>query len=93
MRTVHLPYGTKGLDVEVPDSAIVVEPDDPPALLDEEGAVSGALRSPAGGPRLEALVERAEKVVVVFPDLTRPMPNTTVLPPLLAELERLGRRT
>jgi nickel-dependent lactate racemase len=29
-------------------------------------------------------------VAVVFPDLTRPMPNRTVLPPLLAELERLG---
>jgi lactate racemase len=27
---------------------------------------------------------------VVFPDLTRPMPNTTVLPPLLAELEAAG---
>jgi nickel-dependent lactate racemase len=33
-----------------------------------------------GGPR----------VAVVFPDLTRPMPNRTVLPPLLAELERFG---
>ena len=30
------------------------------------------------------------RVAVVFPDLTRPMPNRTVLPPLLAELERLG---
>ncbi len=29
-------------------------------------------------------------MAVVFPDLTRPMPNQTVLPPLLAELERLG---
>jgi nickel-dependent lactate racemase len=29
-------------------------------------------------------------VAVVFPDLTRPMPNRTVLPPLLAELARLG---
>ena len=29
-------------------------------------------------------------MAVVFPDLTRPMPNRTVLPPLLAELERLG---
>jgi nickel-dependent lactate racemase len=29
-------------------------------------------------------------VAVVFPDLTRPMPNRTVLPPLLAELERCG---
>jgi nickel-dependent lactate racemase len=92
MRTVHLPYGTTGLDVEVPDSATVVEPDDPPAMADEEGAVTEALRSPTGGPPLEALVERSgdQKVVVVFPDITRPMPNTTVLPPLLAELERLG---
>ncbi len=30
------------------------------------------------------------RVAVVFPDLTRPMPNRTVLPPLLAELDRLG---
>ena len=29
-------------------------------------------------------------MAVVFPDLTRPMPNRTVLPPLLAELERAG---
>ena len=29
-------------------------------------------------------------VAVVFPDLTRPMPNTTVLRPLLAELEAAG---
>ncbi len=30
------------------------------------------------------------RVAVVFPDLTRPMPNRTVLPPLLAELARAG---
>ena len=29
-------------------------------------------------------------MVVVFPDLTRPMPNRTVLPPVLAELDRCG---
>ena len=30
------------------------------------------------------------EVAVVFPDLTRPMPNRTVLPPLLEELARAG---
>ncbi len=30
------------------------------------------------------------RVAVVFPDLTRPMPNRTVLPPLLDELARAG---
>ena len=68
----------------------MVEPEDPPALGDERAAVTAALRSPAGGPPLEALAQRAGKIVVVFPDITRPMPNTTVLPPLLAELERAG---
>ena len=41
----------------------------------------GVRRDGAGG---------VPRVAVVFPDLTRPMPNRTVLPPLLAELERLG---
>jgi lactate racemase len=90
MRRVRLPYGTSGIDVEIPDTATVVEPQDPPPVGDEYAAIVAALRSPAGGPPLESLVNSAERVVVVFPDITRPMPNRTVLPPLLAELERLG---
>ncbi len=49
-----------------------------------------ALREPLAGPSLDRLVAGAARVAVVFPDLTRPMPNTTVLPPLLDELERAG---
>jgi nickel-dependent lactate racemase len=45
-------------------------------------ARSGRDRTSSGG--------SGPRVAVVFPDLTRPMPNRTVLPPLLAELERLG---
>jgi nickel-dependent lactate racemase len=89
---VHLTlaYGRHGLDLEVPDDAGVVVPDEPHPLDDEAGAVVDALRSPTSGPGLHALVRPGERVVVVFPDITRPMPNTTVLPPLLAELERAG---
>jgi lactate racemase len=61
-----------------------------PVLTDEEGAVRDALRRPRVGPPLAALVAPTDRVVVVFPDLTRPMPNRTVLPPLLDELARLG---
>jgi nickel-dependent lactate racemase len=87
---VDLAYGTGGLVVEVPDDATVVVPHDEPALADEAAAVVRALRDPWSGPPLSALVRPGEHVAVVFPDLTRPMPNRTVLPPLLAELERLG---
>jgi nickel-dependent lactate racemase len=87
---VTLAYGERGLSVEVPDDSVVVQPVDAPALPDEAGAVRSAVRAPLAGPPLDRLVAGAERVAVVFPDLTRPMPNTTVLPPLLDELERAG---
>jgi len=80
-------YGSGGLGLEVPDHAVVVQPGEPVALDDGPGAVRAALRHPAAGPALADLVRPGGRVAVVFPDLTRPMPNTTVLPPLLAELE------
>jgi lactate racemase len=87
---VHLAYGREGLEVDVPTDAVVVTPEAVPALADEWAAVTSALRAPAEGPPLHELVRRARRVAVVFPDLTRPMPNRTVLPPLLHELERCG---
>ena len=83
-------YGIAGLAVDVPDDAVVVEPREPDALADEAGAVRESLRHPISGPALGEVVDRDGTVAVVFPDLTRPMPNTTVLPPLLAELELAG---
>ncbi len=85
-----LAYGRHGLDLQVPDDTEVVVPDEAPPVGDEAAAVVEALRSPTSGPALADLVRAGERVVVVFPDITRPMPNTTVLPPLLAELERAG---
>jgi nickel-dependent lactate racemase len=90
VKRVLLPYGRRQLAVGVPDDAVVVEPAHPPALADEAGAVMEALAAPVSGRPLADLVRPGDRVAVVFPDITRPMPNRTVLPPLLAELERLG---
>jgi nickel-dependent lactate racemase len=87
---VDLAYGRHGTSVEVPDSADVILPVDAPPLADEDGAIRAALRSPESGVPLPSLVDGARRVAVVFPDLTRPMPNRTVLPPLLDELARAG---
>ncbi|HEY2215399.1 MAG TPA: nickel-dependent lactate racemase [Acidimicrobiales bacterium] len=83
---VRIAYGTEGRLLNVPESASVILPNELPGLDDEAGAVSAAVRQ--GG--LGALVDANSSVVVVFPDLTRPMPNRTVLPPLLALLEQFG---
>ncbi len=87
---VDLAYGRHGTSVEVPDAAQVVAPVDVPGLDDEAAAITAALRHPLAGPPLADLMRNGGRVVVVFPDLTRPMPNRTVLPPLLAELARRG---
>ncbi len=90
---VPIAYGRHGTSVEVPDNAEVVVPAEEAALDDEAAAVTDALRRPRSGASLGELVRRSgpgARVAVVFPDLTRPMPNRTVLPPLLAELERAG---
>jgi nickel-dependent lactate racemase len=82
---VTLAYGRSGLTARIRDDATVVCPVEQPALRDEEGAVAEAVR-----PALAELVARGRRVAVVFPDITRPMPNRTVLPPLLGELAALG---
>ena len=87
---VELAYGRHGTVVEVPDHAEVIVPVDEPGLGDEAASITAVLRQPWGGRSLGALAAGAERVSVVFPDLTRPMPNRTVLPPLLGELESCG---
>ena len=89
---IHLAYGREGLSVELPQDApvTIIEPRFVPGLPDEQAALVTALRSPVGTPPLRELVRPDDTVAVVFSDLTRPMPNDRVLPPLLGELARAG---
>ncbi len=63
-----------------------------PGLPDEGAALAESLRRPTAGPPLAALVRPGQRVVVVHSDLTRPAPNSRILPPILAELESAGVR-
>jgi len=87
---VHLAYGRHGLDVELPDHAHVLLPERLPALPDPAAAVRQALRQPIASPPLQQMVRPGQRVAVVFSDITRPIPNHVLLPPLLAELEETG---
>jgi nickel-dependent lactate racemase len=87
---VALPFGAGTRRIEVPEDATILRPRSLPGLRDPAAAIRAALARPLGGPRLDELVGTGSRVVVVFPDITRPMPNQVVLPPLLAELERAG---
>jgi nickel-dependent lactate racemase len=89
---LQLAYGRRGLTIELPDDApvTVVEPRFVPGLADERAAIVAALRAPRGTPPLAGLAGPGDTVAIVFSDLTRPMPNDRVLPPLLDELARAG---
>ena len=89
---VRLAYGERGLDVDFPAGTTIVEPAHVPGVPDEAAALVEALRRPSFGPPLAALVRPGQRVVVVHSDLTRPVPNDRLLPPILAELEAAGIR-
>jgi nickel-dependent lactate racemase len=91
---LRLAYGRVGLEIMLPDAApvTIIEPEFVVGLPDEEPALLAALRSPTGTLPLQKLVQPSDRVAVVFSDLTRPMPNDRVLPPLLGELARAGVR-
>jgi len=92
MQTAALLYGKDGIDVRVPDSAAVLTGRHPPAVADADAAVRAALAKPIGAPPLAELLgrKRPGSVAITISDITRPVPNQDLLPPLLAELNAAG---
>ena len=86
MRT-HLQYGKDGLEVEIPSANVtVLAPRFLPGLADEAAAFREAVRAPIGTQPLRDLIGANDRVAVVIPDLTRPLPSDRLLPWLFAEL-------
>jgi len=89
---VHLEYGREGLDVELPDRHVVkclgCRPIEPP--VDPAAEVAERLRHPNGTPPLAELAHGRRDACLVIADITRPVPNRIVLPPILSVLEEAG---
>ena len=89
-RSLRLDYGERGLDVEVPAEALVLDMADVPALEDVDARIEEALEDPIGTPALARLARGRASACVVISDITRPVPNPVILPPLLRTLEEAG---
>ena len=89
---VEMRYGTGTLPIEIPDKNVagVLEISESVPLSDEDGAVREAIARPIGSPPLAALAKGRESACIVISDVTRPVPNKVILPPLLETLERAG---
>jgi len=89
---VELEYGRQGLVVDLPDANVrqVLELKPMTPLEAPREAVAESLRHPIGGRPLAELARPARKACVVVCDITRPVPNKIILPPLLECLESSG---
>jgi len=86
----HLQYGQDGLQVEIPsDNVTVLAPRFIPGLPDEAAGFVDAVRSPINSKPLKELIAASDKVAIVIPDITRPLPNDRLLGWLFAELNHV----
>ena len=89
---VEMRYGTGTLPIEIPDKNVVrvLEISDSIPLPDEDGAVRKAIAAPIDSAPLAELAEGRESACIVISDITRPVPNKVILPPMLETLEATG---
>jgi nickel-dependent lactate racemase len=90
---ITLDYGKTGLDVTLPDERLIAPPlaIRPAApLADPAATLETALESPIGTRPLAELARGKKTACVVVCDITRPVPNALLLPPILRTIEAAG---
>jgi len=88
---LSLAYGRAGLKIDLPDewNVTVIEPSYVPGLADPEEKIVRSLRDPIQAAPLRDQVHSEDRVGIVFSDITRPVPNRTILPAVLSELSHV----
>jgi len=89
---IRLAYGKRGLDVEIPDANLagVLSMPLTPALADPAGILRSMLDDPIECGPLKDIARGRSSACVVLCDVTRPVPNTMIFPPILAALASAG---
>ena len=90
---VTLDYGRTGLDVTLPDDRLVgpplaIRPADP--LADPAARWMPPSQPPLGTRPLAELAKGKKTACILVCDITRPVPNKLILPPVLRTLEAAG---
>jgi len=91
---VRMNYGSRGLEVDVPDRNLtgILRMNKIRPLEDSSEAIRTALEEPIASEPLGCLAKREKSACVVISDITRPVPNEVILPPILDALEKNGIR-
>jgi len=91
MKTLLL-FGRQNLQLDLPADIRVHEINKHPMPLidDVDGSIRKALLEPIGSPALPALASGRNTACILICDITRPVPNSDLLPPLLETLLESG---
>ncbi len=86
-----MPYGSKNLKCEIPQSNIlgIYEAKNIPNI-DEPHQIRHAITNPIGHPPLRRMVQPHQKVLIISDDITRKTPVNKILPFILEELNLAG---
>ena len=90
---VTLDYGKTGLEVTLPAERLIAPPltiRDAAPLANPEADLEAALANPIGSKPLAELAKGKKTACIVICDITRPVPNKQILPPILRTLEASG---
>jgi lactate racemase len=89
---IRLQYGRGGIDVDIRGDVRVIEPRFEPGLSDERSSFVHAVRHPIAARPLRDTVRSGDRVAIVIPDRTRPLPTDRLLPWLFEELAHVSPR-
>jgi nickel-dependent lactate racemase len=89
---VRLEYARTGLEVDLPTERVVrkLAYKDATPLPDPRAVLDQVLAHPTGTPSLAELARGRSDACIAICDITRPVPNQMMLPPILATLEAAG---
>lgn len=89
---VQMRYGDGTVAVEIPDKNLagVLETASSVPLGDPVKAVWQAISQPIASPSLAEVAKGRGSACIVISDITRPVPNQVILPPILETLEQAG---
>ncbi len=89
---VEMRYGHGTVAVEIPNKNLVgvLETASSIPLADADKAVRHAISKPIASPSLAKLAKGRDSACIVISDITRPVPNQVILPPVLETLEQVG---
>ncbi len=89
---IKLKYGKETIRVNVPSSKLVgiYEPRFQKGIRRIEEEIKRALYLPLGSEELKDMAKLGDKVAIVIDDITRPLPSSEILPPLINELISWG---